>query len=84
MKVLFEEVVAMFPRQTVLPARPAKREMPRPKRERGSDRRVGGQKLDATSLELIPPTMEWMAVLILASKARKEESLASSSETRAS
>ena len=70
-------------RQAVSPARLAKRGTPRPKRGRGSDRRLGIQKLKAASLGVIP-AMEWMTASILASKARKKEGrLASSSETQA-
>ena len=46
--------------------------MPRPKRERGSDRKVGSQKLEAISLGVTPAT-ERMAASIVESKARKEE-----------
>ena len=82
--VLLEEVVAVFPRKeaAVSPARPAKRGMPRPKRERGSDRMVGSQKLEAISLGVTPAT-EKMAASIVESKARKAGRLVSSSETRA-
>ena len=71
-------------RQAVSPARLAKRGTPRPKRGRGSDRRLGIQKLKAASLGVIPAMVEWMTASILASKARKKEGrLASSSETQA-
>ena len=55
--------------------------MPRPKRERGSDRKVGSQKLEAISLGVTPAT-ERMAASIVESKARKAGELASSSETK--
>ena len=58
-------------------ARPAKRRMPRPKRERGSDRMVGSQKLEAISLGVTPATKR-MAASIMESKARKTGRLASS------
>ena len=77
--VLLEEVVAVFPKKEA--ARPAKREMPIPKRERGSDRMVGSQKLEAISLGVTPAT-ERMAASIVESKARKAGELASSSETK--
>ena len=83
--VLLEEVVAMFPREeaggfpreTTSEAWDAK-----PKRERGSDRIVGSQKLDSTSLG-VTPAMERMPASILDSKSRKAGRLAASLETRA-
>ena len=42
MIVLFEEVIAMFSRQTVLPARPAKREMPRERKRPKSGKPKAG------------------------------------------
>ena len=73
--MLLEEVVAMF-------ARPAKRGMPRPKRERGSDRTVVSQKPDTASLG-VTPAMERMPASKLESKSRNVERLAARSETRA-
>ena len=47
--VLLEEVVAMFPREEA-GGFPRETSESRPKRERGSDRIVGSQKLDSASL----------------------------------
>ena len=75
--VLLEEVVAMFSKEE-----PAKRGVPRPKRDSGSDRIVGSQKLDTAFLG-VTPAMERMEASILESKSRKAGRLAASSETRA-
>ena len=54
--VLLEEVVALFPREEAGKIS-AKRGTPRPKRERGSDRMLGIQKLAAAFLSSV--TRRW-------------------------